>query len=81
MNIENRPVFRPERKINNWYLLPNDTFRLNCVDAEGKGYKHAAYIPFGTRVTIEPAPIKDRFRGIKGRKDQKIGKGRILSIE
>jgi len=81
MNIENRPAINHEKKSNNWYLLPNDTFRLNCVDAEGKGYRHVAYTPFGVRITIEPAEKKDRFRGIKGRKDQKIGRGRILSIE
>jgi len=81
MNIENRPSTTTERKTNHWYLFPNDSFRLNCVNAEGKEYKHVARIPFDVRVTIRPAEEKERFRAIKGRKGQYIGRGRILGIE
>ena len=81
MNAENRPSLATERKTNHWYLLPNDSFRLSGVTVEGEQYKHVAHIPFGVRVTIEPAELKERFRGIKGRNDQKIGRGRILGIE
>ena len=80
MSIENRSSTATERKTNHWYLFTNDSFRLNCVDAEGRGYKHAARIPFGVTVTIEQAEKKNRFRGEKGKK-VKYGRGKIIEIQ
>jgi hypothetical protein len=80
MTVENKVSTIVEKKKPHWYLYEHDAFRLSSVDAEGKGYKHAAQIPFGVTVTIEQAEKNDRFRGEKGKK-VKYGRGKIVEIE
>jgi len=82
MSVEQEISKNPERKsAPHWFLLENDTFRLPCVDSEGKEYKHVARIPFGVRVTIEPAKKEKRIRRIKGTNNRFIGRGEITKIE